>query len=328
MKNQGTKNSWIHMRKLSSPLEKDFDSDIEDGDQESIEGDTNDSIEGYNSDPIEDASDDSIKQADDMEEAIDNDLDDDDHDDHETDNHKTFKPFKALAGLDQWRPDSSARFHTRHKSALEHQLEAIEKEEDDDYDNDSLSTVLSLDDDDDDNTTAPNISNDSLYQQSQDTHQPPPLSFILDKNQHTNYKTHLPIKEGGLASMALDCINQELVTFQQWQTSMNIEMAKHGSISRFCAQTGGRLCRLVESWQEGGLLFGWCVDDDDDDPSPFLCLFSTAYMNAPHHSIATKLIKASRIGLWPPWTNVAVPMDGKEDVYVHIITKFRMDDLL
>jgi hypothetical protein len=62
--------------------------------------------------------------------------------------HAGFKPFKALAGLDQWRPNFSAEPSHR-TSQLEFELEAIENERlsdaGDDQDNDSISTVLSLD---------------------------------------------------------------------------------------------------------------------------------------------------------------------------------------
>lgn len=105
-----------------------------------------------NSDPIEDLSDDdffdSYQEKTTTTQAIDvKDIDGDAQEENRT-HHTGSKPFKALAGLDQWRPNSSAKT-THRTSQLEFELEAIEKERlsdtGDDQDNDSISTILSLD---------------------------------------------------------------------------------------------------------------------------------------------------------------------------------------
>lgn len=40
------------------------------------------------------------------------------------------------------------------------------------------------------------------------------------QDEHSRY---LSFDRGGLASMALKCINQELTTFHEWQTLINVE---------------------------------------------------------------------------------------------------------
>lgn len=107
-------------------------------------------------------------------------------------------------------------------------------------------------------------------------------------------------------------------------------VAKHGSVTRFFEKAGGRLCRCVDVWEDRGLLFGWCVDmpKPEREPhaeDPYLCLFSTAYIDTPHHRVAAKLTKAPYLAIWPPWTNVPISVNNN-NVFVHLVTRFRIDD--
>jgi hypothetical protein len=108
-------------------------------------------------------------------------------------------------------------------------------------------------------------------------------------------------------------------------------VAKYGSVTRIYEKDGGRLCRCVDVWEDRGLLFAWCVDVPKPESivvapeDPYLCLFSTAYLDTPHHKVTTKLKKAPHLAIWPPWTNVPISVNDT-NVFVHLVTRFRIDD--
>ncbi|ORZ20723.1 hypothetical protein BCR42DRAFT_409373 [Absidia repens] len=358
MKRQHRKN--VHARPsdpLSQPSLKDYDSDIDEVGQSFDSGSGYDDRKNMDSssDPIEGISDDDFYNDNDRSTANNNNINDkaaddiyfddiqafadDDNDDGYDLNRpptrrKKFKPFKALEGLDQWRPNSSELLNAANTTPNDH-----------DHDNgsddiDSIEQVYS-DMDMDMGTAKPSNSTSRMNDQSSldsisavspslsptttkydsinysststssisagTTHKKPSLpaapppppprllfshpslssyqakpldtpknwhsvqkpAFILDhtnssnnnnKNNATN-KSQLPIKKDGLASMALDCINQEVRSFRVWQSSVLAEMAKHGSVSKVCQQDPeGRLCRILEMWVEHGMVFSWCVD--------------------------------------------------------------------
>ncbi|CAO3591703.1 unnamed protein product [Absidia cylindrospora] len=346
MKRQHRKN--VHAQPndpFSQSLLKEYDSDIDDAGQGFDSGSGYDERKNMDSssDPIEGISDDDFyndndrsmtnKAADDIyfddiQTFSDDDNDDGYHMNRPPSQRKKFKPFKALEGLDQWRPDSSelldaANDHHDNGSDDNDSIEEIYSDIDldmgtakpsssslpmnDQSSLDSISvvspslspTTTKYDSVNYNSSTSTSSSTGTTHKKAPLSLPPPPPprllfshpslssyqakpqdtpknshivkkpAFILDhtnsKNNNSNNnatnKYRLPIKKDGLASMALNCIDQEIRKFREWQSSVLVEMAKHGSVSKVCQQDpDGRLCRILEMWVEHDMVFSWCVD--------------------------------------------------------------------
>ncbi|KAI9302939.1 hypothetical protein BJ944DRAFT_232598 [Cunninghamella echinulata] len=114
----------------------------------------------------------------------------------------------------------------------------------------------------------------SIQQQSQqqtNVYNQPTFSLVSSNESDTlielkNLTDDYSFKKDGLASAALGYIKSETSEFQKWQQSVKIAMAKHGSVAKIWKQwKDTRLCRLINVWNENGMILGWCVDMNKEE---------------------------------------------------------------
>ncbi|KAF7732576.1 hypothetical protein EC973_003323 [Apophysomyces ossiformis] len=171
----------------------------------------------------------------------------------------------------------------------------------------------------------------------------------------------IKFKPNGLAVQALENIMSERDKHMAWDRRVKSEMAKVGCIARACRNfDGGQLFRLVETWTQHGLTFGWCVavkefemsmisstfaaenDFDtieEDFPAPIilppytpspdddrcLFLFSFAYMQVTEDR-KLQFLRDNCVGIWSPWSVVSMIINDEKH-NVHIATRFMTDSL-
>ncbi|KAI8148847.1 hypothetical protein BJV82DRAFT_200334 [Fennellomyces sp. T-0311] len=254
--------------------------------------------------------------------------DDDDDDGQSTHNY----PQNILAGLDDWQPTPGFR----------HSTQTLEDDE-------ILSSFPTEDEASQPFFDAANARIESA---------PVPdfrlksasLPKIYPSKQEGNPKP-LDFKAGGLAANTIERISVMAEDHAAWEANVRAEMARLGSIPRVCSLfDNASLFRIIECWDERGLVFGRCVrlrpdelegvlgqnvamDDDDLVSQPtvlppyvpiegeeeFTFLFSFAYLQS---KAKGRFLDEECVGIWTPWTAIS---DGQRDIYV--ATRF-MSELL
>ncbi|CAO3652671.1 unnamed protein product [Cunninghamella echinulata] len=108
-------------------------------------------------------------------------------------------------------------------------------------------------------------------QNKKNVYNQPTFSLVSSNESNTlielkNLTNGYSFKKDGLASAALGFIKSETSEFQKWQQSVKIAMAKHGSVVKIWKQwKDTRLCRLIDVWNENGMILGWCVDMNKEE---------------------------------------------------------------
>ncbi|KAI8381142.1 uncharacterized protein BYT42DRAFT_294283 [Radiomyces spectabilis] len=176
----------------------------------------------------------------------------------------------------------------------------------------------------------------------------------------------IPLQTNGLALDALKHITRSKQSYAAWESLVKANMAKYGNIAKVCDQfEDATVFRIVKAWETFGVIFAWCVVAKERDKALLMAAsrtpdldfssqddiieesFSQPVVLPPYEpseneerhlfmlstscsslsvSARQKLLSSQCIGIWSPWTEVPVEMDGEYHI-AHVITRFMTDTI-